>query len=716
MTFSDLDHALAPRSVALIGASDRPGSLGTLVLSNIISGGFGGAVYPVNPKHSQLGGLACFARIADVPVVPDLCVIATPAHTIPDLITEIGAAGGRAVVIITAGIGSKDRLRERMLAAAAVHGVRIIGPNTIGLLAPHVGLNASFTHIPARPGSLALLSQSGAIISSIIDWAEAEGIGFSQIVSLGDMADLDVSDFLTVMANDPRTSAILMYLESIPDAPKFMAAAQAAVRRKPVVAIKPGRHEAAARAAQTHTGALAGADGVVDAALRRAGIIRVRHLEDLFSAAEICARFKPLQRGRVAIVTNGGGAGVLAVDELLDRGCQIAELTPETLARLDAALPSNWSRSNPVDIIGDAKAERYVAAVRAVAEDPGVDLVLVMNCPTALAEPMDAAEGVSSVVENGLVNGKPALATWLGQHAALSARRRLNRAGIASLDTPSKAADAVEMLTQWRRSADLLLRNSGIEPIVDVDRGAVALILDGVARASRSMLTEPEAKAVLAAYGIAVPRTLKVASVAAVGEAAADLLASGGQVAVKMLSGTLTHKSDLGGVILGLDTAAAAQAAAQQITDRLTAHGHAGALEGFSVQQMVVRPLAEELLVGVTTDPVFGPVLMFGAGGVSVEVVRDTTMELLPVDDGLAEDMIARTRISGLLAGYRNRPEADRAAIVSALKAVSQLVTDFPQIAAIDINPLLADSDGVVALDARVELAQQAASAPSPAL
>ncbi|MCZ4345154.1 acetate--CoA ligase family protein [Devosia neptuniae] len=703
MTNTSLNHALAPRSVALIGASKRPGSLGALVLSNIVTGGFSGAVYPVNPKYTELGGLPCVARVGDLPAVPDLCVIATPAHTIPNLIAEIGAAGGRSVVIITAGIGKADDLRERMLAAAAEHGVRIIGPNTIGLLAPLVGLNASFTHIPARPGSLALLSQSGAIISSVIDWAEAEGIGFSQIVSLGDMADLDVSDFLSVLAEDANTSAILMYLESIPDASRFMAAAQAAARRKPVIAIKPGRHEAAALAAQTHTGALAGADSVVDAALRRAGVIRVQHLEDLFSAAEICARFAPLERGRVGIVTNGGGAGVLAIDELIDRGCEIAELSQETLSTLEQVLPANWSRANPVDIIGDAKAERYVAALRAVAADPGVDVVLAMNCPTALAAPSDAAQGVVSVVEHGLINGKPVLATWLGEHAAAGARDLLNGAGVATVNTPSKAADAVEMLTRWHR-ASLLLQRVSTDLVGSDDRASAAAVLEGAARQSRSMLTEPEAKTVLAAYGITVPHTMTVLCVDDVGEAATQLLAGGGQVAVKMLSSTLTHKSDLGGVVLGLASVKEAVAAAQGIADRLADLGVGAELEGFSVQKMIVRPRAEELLIGITTDPVFGPVLMFGAGGVSVEVVRDTTMELLPVDRTLAADMIDRTRVSALLAGYRDRPAADRDAIVFVLMAVSRLVTDFPQINAIDINPVLADADGAVALDARIEL------------
>lgn len=718
MTIRHLDKAFSPESVALIGASERPGSLGALVMSNILRGGFAGQFFPVNPKYKDLSGRPCFARVADLPQPPDLCVIVTPPQTVPRLIDEIGQAGGRAAVIISAGIGAKDQLKERMLEAAGRHGVRIIGPNTIGLLAPRRGLNASFTHIPARKGSLALLSQSGAIVSSIIDWAESEGIGFSQILSLGDMADVDVGDCLNMLAADTGTSAILMYLESIPNARKFMSAARMAVRMKPVIALKSGRHEQAARAAQTHTGALAGADAVVEAALRRAGIIRVNDLEDLFSAAEITARFKPLEGGRVAIVTNGGGAGVLAVDHLADRDCEMAELTPDTMTALSAVLPGNWSHANPVDIIGDAPPDRYRAATQLVAKDPNVDVVLVMNCPTALASPAAAATALAEIVDKGLMEGKPVLATWLGQYAATDARRVLNAAGIASVDTPAKAADAVSILTRWRRLTSRLQRVPAAHGTIHVDRAAAETVLAGAARAGRTMLTEPEAKDVLAAYGIAVPRTLTVTGIEAVEAAAAELLEGGGRVAVKMLSTTLTHKSDLGGVVLNLATAEAARQAAREISDRLASMGFGSALEGFAVQQMVIRPRSLELLVGVATDPVFGPVLMFGAGGVAVEVVPDTTMELLPVDDVLADDMIDRVRISALLAGYRNQPAANRGAIVLALKAVSQLLIDCPQIVAIDINPLLADADGVIALDARIEidLGRVAIAPPNPAL
>ena len=718
MTIRNLDRAFTPASVALVGASERPGSLGALVLANILSGGFQGQVYAVNPKYRSLSGLACYSSVKDLPGVPDLCVIATPPATIPAILDEIGQAGGRAAVIITAGLGEKDNLKQRMLEAAGRHGLRVIGPNTIGILAPRLGLNASFSHLKALSGSLALLSQSGAIVSSIIDWAEAEGIGFSQIVSLGDMADVDVGDCLNMLARDPNTTAILMYLESIPDGRKFMSAARAGARLKPVIAVKPGRHAEAARAAQTHTGALAGADAVVDAALRRAGIIRVNDLEDLFSAAEITARFKPLESARVAIVTNGGGAGVLAVDHLLDQDCQLAELSPETIAKLDLVLPPTWSRANPIDIIGDAPPQRYVEAVQAVADDANVDALLVMNCPTALAEPLAAAHALGAAVDKGHLNGKPVLATWLGEFAATPARKALNAAGIASLDTPAKAAEGLNLLMRWRQLSAQLQRVPETYETLHVDRNAAEKAITPAMTAGRSMLTEVEAKAVLSAYGIAVPRTILATDAAAVRAAAADLLKDGGRLAVKMVSATLTHKSDLGGVILDIESESGAAEAAAAIATRLEQKNLQDQLQGFAVQQMVRRPRAQELLIGIASDPVFGPVLMFGAGGTAVEVLRDTTMELLPVDDVLAEDMIGRTRISRLLAGFRDRPAANRRSIVQALKAVSQLLIDFPQITALDINPLLADESGVIALDARIEIdnARGNVAAPNPAL
>ena len=717
MTVRNLDHCFRPRSVAVVGASERQGSVGSVVLRNILAGGFEGPVYPINLKYDQVQGLRCYRRPADLPEAPDLAVIMTPPQTVPGVIGDLGARGCKSAVVITAGIDKADGLRAAMLEAARPHMMRIVGPNTVGLLSPHVSLNASFAHLSAKVGSLGLISQSGAIVTTIVDWAAAEDIGFSQLLSLGDMADVDVGDCLNWLAADLHTKAILIYLESVQAPRKFMSAARAAARLKPVIAVKPGRHGEAAKAALTHTGALAGADNVVDAALRRAGVIRVDDLEDLFHAAEITARFSPLRSGRLAIVTNGGGAGVLAVDGLLDRGGTLAQLAPETLARLDAVMPATWSRANPVDIIGDAPPERYTAAVQAVAADPGVDALLAMNCPTAMASSSDAAAAVAALGDDGLVNGKPLIACWLGKQMAEPARAILRQAGIATADTPSAAADAVSLLTRWWKLQKWLERIPASTGPMVVDREAARRIILEVAGDGRRILTEPEAKAVLTAYGIACPEILVATDEAEVAWAAEQLLKSHPAIVVKLLSKTLTHKSDLGGVVLNLTSPEAARKAAAEIRGRVDAVA-AGALDGYTVQPMIRRPGAHEILVGLSDDPGFGPVILFGAGGTAVEVLADTATGLVPLDDVLAGDMIDATRISRLLAGYRDHPTSDRASIVRAMLSLSQLAIDCPAVIAVDINPLLVDAEGAIALDARIEidlaLVQQAA--PNPRL
>ena len=704
MTVRNLDEGLRPRSIAVVGASEREGSVGAVVLRNIVSGGFGGTIYPVNLRYDLVQSLPCYRRPRDLPEAPDLAVIMTPPSTVPGLIGELGARGCRCAVVITAGIGTEAGLRAEMLEAARPHLMRIIGPNTIGLLSPHVSLNASFAHLAPQTGTLGLISQSGAIVSSIIDWAAAENIGFSQVLSLGDMADVDVGDCLNWLAADRQTTAILIYLESIPAPRKFMSAARAAARIKPVIAVKPGRHREAALAAMTHTGALAGADNVIDAALRRAGVIRVGDLEQLFYAAEITARFQPLKTGRVAIVTNGGGAGVLVVDELIDRGVEVADLQAETLAKLSSVLPATWSKGNPVDIIGDAPPERYKAAIEAVAADPGVDAVLAMNCPTALASSQMAAVAVGSLAENGRVNGKPLLACWLGKQTAEPARGVLRKAGIATVDTPAAAAEAVSLLTRWSSLRQRLERIPASSGDLRVDLARAAEVIRTAAAENRHVLTEPEAKAVLAAYRIPVPLIAVAADEAAVEEAAAQMLQSASMVVVKMLSKTITHKSDLGGVVLRLASAAAARQAAVEIRARVAAKHPGGGLDGFTVQAMISRPDAHEVLVGLATDPGFGPIVLFGAGGTAVEVLNDTATGLVPLDAVLAGDMIEATRVAKLLAGYRDRKAADRASIINALLGLSQLAIDFPAIVAADINPLLVDADGAIALDARIEI------------
>jgi acetyltransferase len=715
MSIRNMELAAHPRSIAVFGASIRDGSVGRIVIRNIVAGGFEGDIWPINPKYREVEGLRCYARVGDIPGVPDLAVIVTPPDTVPGIIAELGEKGTRTAVVITAGLTWTNGLRQAMLDAAKPYTFRIIGPNTVGLVLPHASLNASFAHIGAAAGGLALLSQSGAIATSLMDWAADNGIGFSHIVSLGDMADVDVGDYLDMLAGDAKTRAILMYLETIPEPRKFMSAARAAARTKPVVAIKSGRHEQAAKAAATHTGALSGADKVVDAALRRAGILRVQDLGELFTAAETIVRFPPLKRTRVGIVTNGGGAGVLAVDRLADFSNEIAALSDNTIAQLDKHLPANWSRANPVDIIGDAPPERYTAALEAVAADEATDLLMVLNCPTGLSSPIEAAGAVAALAEGGLVGGKPVMACWLGEKSARDGRTLLREAGIASFSTPADTAAAVSYLGNWSRAQKALSRvPSSRREDAEGDREAALEILRQAASEKRAMLTEPEAKAIIGAYGIPVPETVVAHSPAKVEQAARQMLETSEAVVVKLLSKTLTHKSDVGGVVLGIPTAKAAREAAEKIAIGLKKAGKASEIDGYVVQPMIMLKRAHELILGMDRDPIFGPAVLFGAGGTAVEVVDDTAIALPPLDDVLAGDLIDSTRIGRLLLGYRDRKPADRAGIVRALNALSQLIVDFPCIVSMDINPLLANSEAVVAVDARIEIDPAQVERPGP--
>ncbi|TJW50845.1 MAG: bifunctional acetate--CoA ligase family protein/GNAT family N-acetyltransferase [Mesorhizobium sp.] len=715
MTIRNLEHAFAPKSVAVFGASGCEGSVGRVVFDNLVNGGFEGEIWPVNPKYSQVAGRRCYAKAADLPAIPDLGVIVTPPQTVPGIIGNLSEKGTRAAVVITAGLTRENGLRQAMLDAAKPRLFRMIGPNTVGLMIPPIRLNAGFAHMAARPGNIALLSQSGAIATSLIDWAADNNVGFSQIVSLGDMADVDLGDCLDMLSGDARTRAIVMYLETISNPRKFMSAARAAARIKPVIAIKSGRHEQAAKAAATHTGALSGADRVVEAALLRAGILRVKGLTELFDAVETIARFAPLQRARVGIVTNGGGAGVLAVDQLIDCNGELAELSPETIGRLEVVLPATWSHANPVDIIGDASPERYRVAIEAVAADTGTDVVLVMNCPTGLGSPLAAASAVATLARDGKIGSKPVLTCWLGQHTAREGRRVLQDAGIASFETPADAATAVYYLSQWSRAQRALTRvppSRGQD--TTSDREAVLAIFRQVAKEDRRMLTEPEAKAAISAYGIPVPETIVAKTAGEAEKAAGRLLKGSEEVVVKLLSKAISHKSDIGGVVLNLATAAAAGKAARSIEARVRKQAPQAIIEGYTVQPMVVRKQAQELILGMSCDPIFGPVVLFGAGGVAVEVMDDIAIALPPLDDVLAGDLIEQTRTGRLLAGFRDRKPAKRGAIVAALNGLSQMIIDFPCLVSLDINPLLADADGVIALDARIEIEPGRVKEPGP--
>lgn len=711
MTVRNLEFLLEPRSVALIGASSRPGSLGGVVLRRLTGSGFRGTIGLVNPKYRQIDDMACVPSIADLPFTPDLGVIVAPAAAVPGLIAELGAKGGRAAVVITAGI--TGALRQQMLDAAKPHTLRILGPNCVGLQVPHMGLDASFAHVTAGRGNLALVSQSGAIVTAMLDWAEARGVGFSVVASLGDMADIDTGDMLDHLAADRNTRAILMYLEGVTNAKKFMSAARSAARAKPVIAIKSGRSASASKAAASHTGALAGSDDVYEAAFDRAGVLRVDDLQDLFDAAEVLARHKPLRGDRLAIVTNGGGAGVLAVDSLARNSMgRLAELTPETLETLNGQLPPTWSHGNPVDIIGDAGPDRYAAALETVLADPEADAVLVINCPTGLASSAEAAEAVVATVGDANLKHKPVLATWLGGATASAAAQVLDRAGIATHATPSQAINAFDTLVRHRKSQIHLMRTpASLPPLPEPDRDLVRKVIDGALAEGRDVLTEVEAKQVLAAYAIPTNET-RIATTPDEAARIAGEMDGHPLLAMKILSRDISHKSDVGGVKLNLATPEEVREAAVAMLARVAKLRPDARIDGVVVQPMIKRPNAHELLLGISDDATFGPVMLFGAGGTSVEVVADKALALPPLDLLLAEDMLDRTRIGKLLRGYRDKPAADRAAIALALVRLSQLVADMPQVRELDINPLLADASGVVAVDARIRVEPAEAVAP----
>jgi acetyltransferase len=709
MTIRNLQFLLGPKSVALIGASPQSGSIGKIIGGNLRGGGFAGPVWLVNPRH--------FASVDALPGVPDLAVIATPPATIPQLIADLGRKGTRAAVVISAGI--TPSLRQAMLDAARPHLLRIQGPNCLGLMVPEIGLNASFGHRNPLAGDLALVSQSGAVVAAIVDWASGRNIGFSQIMSLGDMADVDFGDTLDYLAGDTKSRAILLYIEQLTHAAKFMSAARRAARVKPVVVIKAGRHAEGAKAALSHTGALAGSDAAYEAAFRRAGVLRVNELQDLFNAAEMLARLPHLDGERLTILTNGGGAGVLAADRLADFGGTLAELSDTTLQALTAALPKTWSKGNPVDIIGDADASRYAKALDCLMADAGSDAILVMNCPTALTSSTAIAQAVVEAKSRRRKDGKadkPLLTSWLGDGAVRQARELFASERIATFETPASAIEGFMQLVRYTRAQNELMRTPPPLPnemTFDVT-AARSVIQAARARGQNTlteiMLTEVEAKSLLLAYGIPIVPTVTANSSAEAALIAEGML-SGPNAAkacvVKILSADITHKSDVGGVHLGLETAAAVGVAARDMLERIAREYPTARIDGFTVQPMIRRPRAHELIVGMSVDTTFGPMLMFGAGGTAVEVLRDTAQALPPLDLQLARDLMRQTRVQKLLAGYRDRPQADLAAIALTLVKISALVIAHPEILELDINPLLADETGVIALDARVRVAGQ---------
>ncbi|MBM3361922.1 MAG: bifunctional acetate--CoA ligase family protein/GNAT family N-acetyltransferase [Betaproteobacteria bacterium] len=714
MTLRNLYPLLAPQSVAVIGASERTGRLGTVLLRNLIQSGFKGPVWPVNPKHREVQGLPAWPDLRSLPQPPDLAVICTPPETVVDLISQLGRKGTKAAVVITAGLKkawSPDPSRsteQAMLEAARPHLLRILGPNCIGVLTPAVGLNASFAPSQALPGWLAFLTQSGALATALLDWAKERGIGFSHFISLGDSADVDFGDLLDYLATDAQTQAILLYVESIRHARKFMSAARAAARNKPVILVKAGRAPEGARAAASHTGALAGSDEVYEAAFRRAGLLRVDTLEALFDAAQTLshcdseALWSALKadRMRLAILTNGGGAGVLAADALSLGGGRLAQLSTVTLASLDQGLPATWSRDNPVDIIGDAPIERYVHALGCLLAAEEVDGLLFMHAPTAVVPASDIALACLPALKQ---SPKPVLCCWLGGQAVASGRQLCHEAHVASHATPERSIAAWLQLCRCAHNQRLLNQWVGTGPpdLAGAVRASQALI-ERARQDQRLWLGDADSMRLLQLWGLPVLQTRACATVE---EAVLAAQQMSYPVALKIASPDILHKSDVGGVMLGIRGPAYLRQSAECLRDRFKQRRPDARLEGYTVQAMAqARDGQRELIVGLKVDPLFGPVLLLGQGGMDVELHHRHALALPPLNEPLAQDLIERSGIEPWLAGHRGRPPARRQALVETLLKLSQLVSRLPDVAEFDINPLGIDDLGVMAIDARIRL------------
>lgn len=696
-----LDVFFAPRTVAVVGATDKPASVGRTILWNLLGSPFGGAVFPVNPRHDVVLGIKAYPDIASAPAAVDLAVIVTPAATVPGLIAECADAGVKGAIIVSAGFketGAAGAAFEAQILAHARRGrLRVIGPNCLGLMSPLTGLNATFAGAMARPGDVAFISQSGALCTAVLDWSLREFVGFSSFISIGSMLDVGWGDLIDYLGDDPRTRSIILYMESIGDPRSFLSAARQVALNKPIIVIKAGRSRAAARAAASHTGALTGSDEVLDAAFRRAGVLRVNDVADLFYMAGVLAR-QPRPRGpRLTIVTNAGGPGVLATDALAAEGSEPAALTPETLKALDGILPPHWSRGNPVDILGDAGPALYARAVEIAARDPNSDGLLVILAPQGLIDPADVAEALKPYAR---LQGKPILASFMGGTQVAPAESILNRSGIPTFPYPETAVRMFRYM--WSYSYNLRGIYETPQLVADAGEaeGAVRAGIETARREGRTILTEFESKQILKAYGLPVVETRRAGSEE---DAVREATALGYPVVLKLLSETVTHKTDVGGVQINLADEAAVRKAYRAIADAVREKAGAASFLGVTVQPMV-RMEGYEVILGSTVDPQFGPVLLFGAGGQLVEIFQDRALALPPLNTTLARRMMEQTRIFKALEGTRGRRPVDLGALEQLLVRFSRLVMQQRAIREIDVNPLLVSPDGMVALDARILL------------
>ncbi len=699
-----LESLFNPKSIAVIGASENPASVGGRAYKNLVEDGFEGDVIPVNPKYKSVLNRDCFPDVNAIERNIDLAVIATPARVVNQVMDDCGRKGIPAAVILSAGFGEMggegERLEERLRDTARHNDIRFIGPNSLGILRPGSGFNATFLDGTAPKGRLALVSQSGALCTAIADWAKSNNLGFSTLLSLGNATDVDFGDALDYLVGDPETRAILLYIEGIKDSRAFMSGLRVAARSKPVVVLKAGRHERGSKAATTHTGALVGSDDAFDAALERAGAVRAMTFGQLFAAAEILSTGKRVNGNRLAIVTNGGGAGVLATDRAEDLRVAIPDLDAKTVSVLDNVLPAHWSRNNPVDILGDATPERYREAVGAVLDDPNVDGVLVMLTPQAMTKPVEAAEAVIAAAEDH--PKVPVIACWMGEDRVGKARQVLTRAGIPEFSTPERAVEAYSYLARYHLSQRLLLQTPA--PLSDTkmpDVEGARMIIDAALSEGRHMLSDVESKAILNAFHIPANRTREARTA---NEALIDAESVGFPVVMKIRSKQITHKTDVGGVKTNIMAASDIRPSFDDMINMVRELRPDAVIDGVTIEPMASLGDARELMVGVKRDPVFGPVISFGAGGTMAEILQDNAVALPPLNRVLAARLIDRTRVARLLGPYRRMPAVDRSLIEDILLRVSDMVCELPHIEELDINPLFANDSRALAVDARIHV------------
>ena len=696
-----LTSLFGPKSVAVIGASDRENSVGNILFKNILDSGYKGRLYAINPKHETIQGEPSYKSIEEIGARVELAIIATRPQTVPTIVEQCGRSGIKNVIIITAGFSeaghSGAALERKTMEIARSYGVRVLGPNCLGIIRPEIGLNATFARVNADVGNLALVSQSGAMCSAVLDWAKSNHVGFSSVISLGSTADVDFGEILDYLVYDNRTHYILLYIEGIRNARRFMSALRSAARIKPIILLKAGRHAAGSEAVRVHSGMIAGSDSVFDAAIRRAGVVRVKNVGQLFYAAKaLASKFRP-QGKRLVIVTNGGGPGAMAADRASDMGITLAELSTETIKALNAAMPTTWSRSNPIDIVGDATPARYRDAILAVAQDEGIDGILVMLSPQAMTRPLEVAQEVIAVSEQ---TSKPILACWMGEEQVREGRNALENAGIPAFRMPETAIELYYHISTYYQNQKLLLQTpESTSQLAPQETEGAKMLIEAVLQEHRKVLSEMESKAVLRAFRIPVAQTM-VARTPTESLLLAEQI--GFPIAMKVDSPDLIRKSEAGGVRLNITSALAVRTAYHDIIETVQKKHPDVRINGVSIEPYLAHPNGRELMIGVVRDPTFGPIITFGSGGTDVEIFSDHAIALPPLNRYLAQYLIRSTRAFQLLGEFRNMPAVKIEALEEVLLNISEMVCELPWLQELDLNPLIVDESGAIAADARI--------------